>query len=140
MSRDSLRILRDYPWKGIGLGSFEDVYPRYQSFAADLNVVHAHNDYAEALAESGIVGGLLLLAGLLTFLSRAFAHLRERLEDEPGWIQLGATVGCCGLLVHSFADFNLHIPANAAWFVVLLAIASAGFRPSARGSFEREGS
>jgi hypothetical protein len=24
----------------------------------------------------------------------------------------------CGLLIHSFVDFNLHIPANAAWFAV----------------------
>jgi len=140
MSRDSLRILRDYPWKGIGMGSFEDVYPRYQSFAGDLNVVHAHDDYAEALAETGIVGGAMMLAALLVFLRRAFSRLRQRLEDDPGWIQFGAAVGCCGLMVHSFADFNLHIPANAAWFVVLAAVASARFRPSARGAVERANS
>jgi O-antigen ligase len=125
MSHDSLHILRDYPWKGIGLGSFEDVYPRYQSFAADLNVIHAHDDYVEALAEAGVVGGILMLAGLIIFVRRAFSRLRERLAAESGWIQFGAAVGCCGLLVHSFADFNLHIPANAAWFCVLLVVASS---------------
>jgi hypothetical protein len=35
-------------------------------------------------------------------------------------------LGCCGsvlaLLVHSIADFNLHIPANAFLFAVLLGI------------------
>src|SRR5439155_15560712 len=38
-------------------------------------------------------------------------------------IRLGAAIGCCGLLVHSFFDFNLHIPANAAWFAVLAGLA-----------------
>ena len=37
---------------------------------------------------------------------------------------MGAAVGCCGLLVHSFFDFNLHIPANAAWFAVLAGMAT----------------
>ena len=45
-------------------------------------------------------------------------------ELPPGhWIRLGAALGCCGMLVHSFFDFNLHIPANAAWFAVLAGIA-----------------
>ncbi|HKS96704.1 MAG TPA: O-antigen ligase family protein [Terriglobia bacterium] len=137
MSRDALHIVRDYPWKGIGVGSFEDVYPRYQSFAADLNVVHAHDDYVEALAETGVVGGILMLAGLLIFLRRAFSQLRERLADESGWIQFGAAVGCCGLLVHSFADFNLHIPANAAWFCVCAVAAASGV--AARRKTPRDG-
>jgi hypothetical protein len=34
------------------------------------------------------------------------------------------------MLVHSFLDFNLHIPANAAWFAVLAGIATTA-RPSA---------
>jgi hypothetical protein len=29
------------------------------------------------------------------------------------------------MLVHSLVDFNLHIPANAAWFAVLAGIATA---------------
>jgi hypothetical protein len=37
---------------------------------------------------------------------------------------LAAFVGCCGLLIHSFLDFNLHVPANAALFYVLCAIAA----------------
>jgi len=38
---------------------------------------------------------------------------------------MGATIGCLGLLVHSYFDFNLHIPANAAWFAVCAGLASA---------------
>ncbi len=113
---DCLRILRDHPWIGTGLGSFETAYPRYQSFPSDLLWDHAHNDYAEALAETGLVGEAVILAALVIFFSRAFRNLGERLKHESGWIQLGAALGCCGLLVHGLVDFNLHIPANAAWF------------------------
>jgi len=67
------------------------------------------------------VGGALILAALVLFFRLAFGDLGERLTHEAGWLQLGAAFGCCGLLVHSFVDFNLHIPANAAWFVVCAA-------------------
>jgi len=121
---DSLRIWRDHPWLGTGLGSFETAYPRYRSFPGDAVYDHAHNDYAEALAETGLVGAGLMLGGLLLFLRLAFRQLAERLRNEVGWIQLGAALGCCGLLIHSLVDFNLHIPANAAWFAVSAAIAT----------------
>jgi O-antigen ligase len=121
---DSLHILRDHLWVGTGLGSFETAYPAYQSFATDLVYDHAHNDYAEALAETGLAGGLLMVAALAIFLRLGFEELGQRLRHDAGWIQLGATIGCCGLLVHSFADFNLHIPANAAWFAACVAIAT----------------
>src|SRR5207249_7776184 len=52
-------------------------------------------------------GGALVLLALVIFLRRAFTDLRERLRYEAGWIQVGAAVGCSGLLVHSLADFNL---------------------------------
>ena len=46
-------------------------------------------------------------------------------------MQFAAAIGCCGFLVHSFADFNFHIPANAAWFVVCAAIATSSIRRGA---------
>jgi O-antigen ligase len=113
---DALRLFRQRPFTGTGLGSFETAYPPYRSFASDFEWDHAHNDYAEALAETGLAGLALMLSSLVLFLATAFRNLSDRLRREPGWMQLGAALGCCGLLVHSLVDFNLHIPANAAWF------------------------
>ena len=124
VARDSLRILRDHLWVGTGLGSFEVAFPQYQSFPSDESWDHAHNDYAEALAETGLAGGLLIVAALAIFLRLGFKNLGQRLRHGGGWVQLGAAIACCGLLVHSFVDFNFHIPANAAWFAVCLAIAT----------------
>jgi O-antigen ligase len=124
VARDALRIFRDRPWVGSGLGSFETVFPKYQSFPSEFTWDHAHNDYAEALAETGAAGGALILFALGLFFWLAGRNLRERLRHSVGWIQVGAALGCCGLLVHSFVDFNLHIPANGAWFATCAALAT----------------
>ncbi|HZT71564.1 MAG TPA: O-antigen ligase family protein [Terriglobia bacterium] len=124
VSRDALVEVRDYPWLGTGLGSFTSVFPQYQTFPTDLGWTHAHNDYVEVLTETGITGGLIILSALLLFAWLAFRGLSDRIKTTRGWIQLGAALGCCGLLVHSFADFNLRIPANAAWFAVCVALST----------------
>ncbi|MGO8818053.1 MAG: O-antigen ligase family protein [Terriglobia bacterium] len=124
-ARDSLGILRDHPWLGVGLGSFAEAFPRYQSFPSEFLWDHAHNDYAEALAETGFTGGGCILAAMGLFFWLAFRNLKAKLRHSAGRMQFAAALGCCGVLVHSFADFNLHIPANAAWFAVCAAIATA---------------
>jgi O-antigen ligase len=121
---DALRMFRHRLITGAGLGSFETAYPPYRSFPSDFEWDHAHNDYAEALAETGLAGLALILVSLGLFLGVAFSNLGERLRHESGWMQLGAALGCCGLLVHSLVDFNLHIPANAAWFAFCAGLAT----------------
>jgi O-antigen ligase len=91
---------------------------------SDLHWTHAHDDFAEGLAETGLAGGVLLLWGLALFFSLGFFHIRERLRVGWGWIPVGALVGATGLLCHSLVDFNMRVPANAAWFVVCVAIAT----------------
>ena len=107
-----------------GLGDFETAYPRYQSYSSDTWVDHAHNDYVEAAAETGLVGALLILSALALFLPLAFRDWKNPFRSHGGWIRLGAAIGCCAMLGHSFGDFNMHIPANAAWFAVLAGIAA----------------
>jgi O-antigen ligase len=124
MTLDSLRMWRDHPVLGVGLGDFGTAYPRYQSFPSEMWIDHAHNDYAEAVAETGLVGALLILLALGLFLRLAFRDWGHPFRSQASWIRWGAAIGCCGMLVHSFLDFNLHIPANAAWFAVLAGIAT----------------
>ncbi len=116
MSADALRMAREHAAGGVGLGAFAIAYPAYQTVVTDEIIDYAHNDYAQFLAEGGAAAGVLLLISLPAFFWLAFRRLRRRLKEPGGWLQLGAAVGVCGLLVHSLVDFNLHIPANAAWF------------------------
>jgi len=124
VSRTALSIFGGNPWLGVGFGCFEYAFPGYATFATGMHWTHAHNDYAEALAEAGVPAGLLMLVALVIFVRLGFRHLEDRLRHESGWIQVGATVACVGLLCHSFLDFNLRVAANAAWFVVCLAVAT----------------
>src|SRR5205814_9499291 len=60
IARDTLRMATDRPWLGWGLGTFSAVYPQYRSFPIDLLVDHAHNDYVEMLAETGLLGACII--------------------------------------------------------------------------------
>jgi O-antigen ligase len=117
ISADTLRMARGHLAYGVGLGAFAAAYPAYQTVVSDDVIDYAHNDYAQFVAEGGVAAAVLSLISLALFFRRAFRRLRQRLEEPTGWLQLGAALGVCGILVHSLLDFNLHIPANAAWFV-----------------------
>ena len=121
---ETLHMARSHPWLGVGVGCFEYVFPQHLTFSTDLHWTHAHDDFLEAASETGLPGVVLMLVALVLFFRIAFRHLEGRLLHKWGWIQMGAAVGAVGLLCHSFVDFNLRIPANAAWFVVCLAIAT----------------
>lgn len=132
VSLDALRMLRDHLWLGTGLGAFEFAYPRYQGLPSNSVWNYAHDDIAQALAETGLAGGSLMALALALWFRNAFRRLSGRLQHRHGWMQLGAAIGCCGLLIHSVADFNLHIPANAAWLAVFAALAGTEMSDSSR--------
>ena len=124
MAGDTLRMWHDHPILGVGLGDSETAYPRCRSDPSDARVDHAHNDDVEAAAETGWVGAILIFCALVLLIRLAFRDWRNPSRSHAGWIPLGAAIGCCGMLVHSLGDFNLHIPANAAWFSALAGIAT----------------
>jgi len=123
LARTALCMVVHHPVTGVGIGCFEYAFPGYATFTSTMHWTHVHDDYLEALAEAGLPAALLLLAALWMFFRRGFRHLEERLRHESGWIQVGATVACVGIMCHSFLDFNLRVAANSAWFVVCLAVA-----------------
>ena len=53
-------MISDHPFTGIGWGAYQFVYPQYNYFVADPNIIiyHAHNIYLNYAAEVGIVGAL----------------------------------------------------------------------------------
>jgi len=63
------------------------------------------------------------MAFTLMALWHALKALRRRDSVYRSGVGFGAAMGIIALLIHSSTDFNLQIPANAATFVVLCAIA-----------------
>lgn len=133
MIKDSWRIFLDHPVVGTGLGTLIVVYPQYETFYDGKLVDHAHNDYVEALAETGVVGALCCAAFVVLLLRSALMNLRASRNSLNFAIHLGALVACAGLLAHGLADFNLHIPSNALLFFLQAALASTP-APAARES------
>jgi O-antigen ligase len=108
--------------------------PRFKTAAGDLRIEHAENDWLELAAEGGLAGAVLV--GILVVLTVGMASRGSHEESHrlAGGLLDGALAGVLALFVHSAFDFNLHIPSNALFFVLMLGIVlrSAGPAPSVR--------
>jgi O-antigen ligase len=138
ITQDSLRMFSKRPVGGWGLGTFPTVYPSYRSFYTNLFVNEAHNDYAQLLVETGLLGFGLMLWFLVVLYRYGLPTSRRWEFQWDGAVSLAALLGCTGILFHSFVDFNLQIPANAALFYVLCGL--AGSRLLAQSSRHRRSS
>ncbi|MGA8144865.1 MAG: O-antigen ligase family protein [Candidatus Acidiferrales bacterium] len=118
-------IFLAHPVKGVGLGAIVSVFPRYDNGYDGLVVDHVHNDYLEAFAETGLLGGLCGLAFLWVLLREARKSFRAEQGHFSRALHAGAIVAVCGLLLHSLVDFNLHIPSNALLFLLQAYLATS---------------
>jgi len=130
MRSDTWRIFLDHPILGTGLGTLEMVFPPYDSLYDGKVVNHAHNDYLEALAETGVVGGLCCAWFLGVLSINALKGIASQENSFGSALNLSGIVGCSGILVHSLVDFNLHIPANALLFLVSAHMAAVRLAPT----------
>lgn len=119
---DTLQLAADFPLFGAGFGTFAEIYPRYQTAMAAFRVEHAHNDWVQLVAEGGLAGTLAVIALLGKYAAAAWKLLDRRRDRQVIFLALGGLAGLLAFLLHSFAEFNSHIPANALWFTVLAAL------------------
>jgi O-antigen ligase len=133
MREDTWRLFLDHPLLGTGLGTLEIVFPPYDSLYDGRVVDHAHNDYVEALAETGVVGGLCCAWFLVVVLMHSLTRLTEPGSSFGAVLNLSGLIACIGILVHSLVDFNLHIPANALLFFVSAHLAVVRLESGPRG-------
>lgn len=105
---------------GIGPGMFATVFPRFQPPGFSQRYYFAHNDYLQFTAELGIFLPILIAWAIIAVYRSALQSMQhtDRLSRS---MTLGSLAGITAILVHSTVDFNLHIPANALLFSVLIA-------------------
>jgi len=129
---DTLGLIRQHPFLGTGLGSFFVAYTSVQTAFLNLLVEHAHCDYLEVATELGLPGAILVFGSIFWVLAqsaRRYGKLEERFDKAVSLACIGS-IGA--ILVHSLADFNLYIPANALLFTMILAMAWSSAHPESR--------
>ena len=117
---DSGRMLRDFPLLGSGLNAFGSAYVPYQTIERYEWYGEAHNEYLQALLDTGVVGAFLVATLLVTLFRRALraagrAHRR----------------GAIGASRPALPMSGLHrqIPVNGGHFVALPRVRPAGEPP-----------
>ena len=119
----TIPLARERAWTGHGAGSFETVFVTRLGPGVGARVDHAHNDYLQFWVEYGLLGSLPLALFVLAAGAFALRALWNRDSRFRSGVGFGAAMAILAVLVHGGSDFNLQIPANAATFVAICAIA-----------------
>ena len=127
-------LIKAHPLIGVGPGNYSIQLPAYRSppqhatwhrlkrGQRNRQAFHAHNDYLETWAETGLVG-----LGALGWLLAAFLvpAWRARGQPTPPWQRLlrgGCMAALVTALVHSCFSFNLRDPTSALYFWTIAAL------------------
>jgi O-antigen ligase len=115
-ARASLRMVREHPLIGFGLGTWPVIYPRYARIDTGLFVNEAHNDWLQWAAEGGVPFLLVMLVFAALLWKRAIRSIYG--------------LGTISFLLHALVDYPMRQrPALAAWFFAIAAAMMAERKP-----------
>jgi O-antigen ligase len=112
--KSTFLIWQDYPWVGTGAGTYASIHPQYQ-IRTESAAAHAHNYYAQVLAELGVVGFVLLLGVVGALGAGTWESVKRNRQQVP------LAMALVLLVVHFGLDIDTQYPA-----IVWLAAALAG--------------
>jgi O-antigen ligase len=120
-----MEMIGDYSATGVGVGNFHPAILKYEAWN-EFNklMVYAHNDWAQWLAEAGVVGLAILLVGLLWFFYDVFRRWLKQSNPMAVSLGLGMIAALFGVALHAFMDFDLHMPAIP---ITLAAVVAVGY-------------
>ena len=124
--QDSMKIVKDFPVAGVGLANFSNAFIHYKRFS-DIRYRYAHNDVLQFLVEMGIFGLMLLIITVIFFYRQIITYPWQ-LHSRTRALVLGLTAGTIAVLIHSFFDFPLQIPANALLLAVYCGLLYASIK------------
>lgn len=132
--RDTWRMIVAQPLLGSGFGTYESVNSAWRLAPDGFANNHAHSEYLEVLAETGIVGLAVVVAWLVAFARRLVFTLRQTLDPARRDHVLAAAIGIVSITLHSTVDFGLRVPAVALTMLLVVALfLRASVRPGPRG-------
>lgn len=113
-----------YAGTGSGAGTFHAISGELLKHPEGKFYQHAHNDYMQFFIELGAPGFIALVIFIALAIRNSAAALFNKRSERMNAIGLAGSLGLSTIAIHSFTDFNLQIPANAATFI---AICSLGY-------------
>jgi hypothetical protein len=115
----TLRLWQRNPTLGSGLGTYQHVIGPDKPPTQGRILGHAHNDWLEWLATTGVVGGVILIVAVFALLWPLRPASLRRLRFELRYPLAGAGLALAATALHETVGFGLQTPANryllAAW-------------------------
>ncbi len=122
----TLEMVMDHPLLGVGLGSWQYEYPRYDRgdwITHNVAPQRPHNDLLWILSETGILGLAAYLWILLTLLKSVRNNIKNHPDSPQTTLILGISLGILALLGHSMFSFPRERPAPSMMFWMGLGLA-----------------
>jgi O-antigen ligase len=135
--KDAIKLSRDSPLFGVGLETFSSIFRKYKTLELQYYYLYLENDYLQLLCEMGVFGFGIFLWFILSFFRKiGSGYSKYEVEgiSSVRYISFyGCLTGVIAIMIHSFWDFNMHIPSNALLLSMLLGLAISGVRIDPKG-------
>ena len=109
----TIPLIKAYPVFGCGLGGYETAFLNFKAFDPLIRDDFTHNDYLQLLAELGLVGFAMLAVPACSVVRSTLRKAVVSQDPEGRYFAVACAGALAAILLHSLADFNLYIPANA---------------------------
>ncbi|MEA2149631.1 MAG: hypothetical protein QOD69_1461 [Solirubrobacteraceae bacterium] len=119
----------DKPLAGWGAGSFPVTHKLYRQ--VELGVAQPHDVPLQFLAETGLVGALVVMSGVALLLLAALDRVRSMAPGREREIAVALFAGAVAWLVHGLVDWDWDIPGVTMPALIFLGVLG-GVRPHAR--------
>jgi len=120
--KNSLVIIRDFPIFGVGLGNFKHIFTHYEKLLSSAYFKYLHNDHLQLVTEIGLLGSFFYFFFICRILRDIFKKLKARNDVFAKSVVLGGFCGLLAVIVHSFFEFNFHVPAISFLFWIILGL------------------
>lgn len=111
---DSMELLDDHRWTGVGRGAFEFAFTRVHP-TGRKTYSHVENEYVQMVLDWGLPAAALLAVFMV------LAILRATRRSMAGPLAAGALGGLVAVGMHNVVDFNLELPGVAVAALAVLA-------------------
>jgi len=119
---DTLNLIRDFKWTGIGAGQYCYIFPQYRHLAAvanDQDNYHPESDWLWVAAEAGLPATLVLAVLVLLVFSKS---VKEILSGRDRAVRCACLVAAMLVPIHGLFDVPGHritLAWSAAWLLAL---------------------